>query len=75
MFYAIDISFIYPNPLDLFLFKYLVWFGLRTEVVLYLSVGHLVMSIFKEIQIDYFSFLSIDYFLFSHNVISTLEGS
>ena len=74
MFYAIDISFIYTNPLDLFLFKYLVWFGLRTEVVLYSSVGHLVMSVFKEIQIDYFSFLSIDYFLFSH-VISTLEGS
>lgn len=61
--HAICCFWIQLKPLDLFL---LAWLGLRIEVRLYLSIGHLVISIFKKLQIDIFiSFLQF---------VFTLEG-
>lgn len=48
------------KTLGSFLLKYFAWFALKTELELSLNFGHLVISIFMEIQVEFFSFLLIN---------------
>lgn len=58
--YAVFFFIYITKTLGSFLLKYFAWFALRTELELSLNLGQLLISIFMEIQVDYFSFLFIN---------------